>query len=123
MRRITSHGADKLLWLKMRTDTPQHYEYITVEDVEGFIGRFVFVRPWTQFFDMKGRTEVPRSKADHITIQDCKCKCNDFFDVEEAREQYELTQFTFENLDIEARNGEFNTDVIDDFVIKNVKLC
>lgn len=23
-----------LLWLKMRPDTPQHYEYITVEDME-----------------------------------------------------------------------------------------
>ena len=122
MRRITSQGADKLLWLKMRPDTPQHYEYVTVEQVEGFIGRFVFVRPWTQFFDMKGHAEVPRSKADHITVRDCKCRCNDFFDVEEAREQYELSQFTFENLDIEAKNGAFNKEIVDDFVIRDVKV-
>ena len=33
----------------MRPDTPQHYEYISVEDMEGKIDSFININPWTQF--------------------------------------------------------------------------
>lgn len=122
MRRLKLSGPDKLLWLKMRPDTPQHYEYVTIEGAEGFVRRFIFVRPWTQFFDMKGQKEVPRSRAENITMRDCKCECDFFFDVEEAKEQYQLSEFTFEDLDIQANNSDFSQDVIENIVVKNVKL-
>lgn len=54
LRQICVENSCNLLWLKMRPDTPQNYEYITVEDVKGSAQNFLFVRPWTQFFDMKG---------------------------------------------------------------------
>ena len=35
LRRIHITNANRLLWLKMRPDTPQQYEYILVEDITG----------------------------------------------------------------------------------------
>lgn len=48
-------SGSNLLWLKMRPDTPQHYEYITLENIEGNITNFININPWTQFFDLKDR--------------------------------------------------------------------
>lgn len=122
MRRLKLSGPDKLLWLKMRPDTPQHYEYVTIEGARGTVRNFISIHPWTQFFDLKGKNKVPRSVAENITLKDCKCECNVFFDVEEEKEQCELSKFTFENLDIEAKNGAFNKEIVDDFVIRDVKV-
>ena len=47
---IDVNKANRVLWLKMRPDTPQHYEYVTVENIKGTTGSFLVVRPWTQFF-------------------------------------------------------------------------
>lgn len=75
VRRIKIFNAINLLWLKMRPDTPQHYEYITVEDIEGKIESFINIHPWAQFFDLKDRKDVPLSYADNITMRNCKCVC------------------------------------------------
>ena len=39
----------------MRPDTPQLYEYITVENITGPVKNFILIAPWTQFYDLKGR--------------------------------------------------------------------
>ena len=46
-------GASIILHLKMRPDTPQNYEYITVDNISGNVGKFISIRPWTQFFNCK----------------------------------------------------------------------
>lgn len=55
LRRIKVGSGSNLLWLKMRPDTPQHYEYITLENIEGNITNFININPWTQFYDLKDR--------------------------------------------------------------------
>lgn len=104
VRRIKVSEASNLLWLKMRPDTPQHYEYITVEDIEGTIENFLNINPWTQFFDLKGRTDMPVSHADHITMRNCNCKCTTCFNVASDDEQYVLEDFTFENINVDAEH-------------------
>lgn len=42
----------------MRPDTPQHYEYILVENIKGNANRMLNVSPWTQFFDLKGEKDI-----------------------------------------------------------------
>lgn len=69
MRRIRVDQAQRLLWLKMRPDTPQRYEYVTLEDITGTAHYGVFIHPWTQFFDLKDRTDIPKSSADHIVLK------------------------------------------------------
>ncbi len=120
MRRIKVLCGSNLLWLKMRPDTPQHYEYITVEDVEGNITHFLNINPWTQFFDLKGRTDIPLSKADHVVMRNCNCQCDIYFNVKKEDSQYLLSDFTLENLHIKAKENGYQPDVIRNAVIRDV---
>lgn len=120
MRRVKVLGAARLLWLKMRPDTPQHYEYITVEQIEGRVKEFLKIYPWTQFFDLKDRKDKPLSYADHITMKNCNCVCDTFFDVLPDESQYLLSDFTFENLQIAARINNYSDDKVKNMVCENV---
>lgn len=120
LRRIKVGSGSNLLWLKMRPDTPQHYEYITVEDIEGSITNFININPWTQFYDLKGRKDIPLSYADHITMRNCSCECETYFNVQPNKGQYELSDFTFENLKICAVNDGFCADAVTNMKVSNV---
>lgn len=120
VRRIKVLEGANLLWLKMRTDTPQHYEYITMEDIEGKVNNFISISPWTQFYDLKGRKDIPHSHADHIIMRNCNCECNTYFNVKSAKEHYSLSEFLFENLTIKAKKSGFSIDKVEDMRINNV---
>lgn len=120
LRRIKVSEANNLLWLKMRPDTPQRYEYITVEDIEGYGKNFILVAPWTQFYDLKGRETTPMSYSDHITMRNIKFNCNVFFNVNQQESQYHLSNFIFENLDIKAEKKDLHKEYVENFTIKNI---
>lgn len=122
LRRIKVNDASNLLWLKMRPDTPQRYEYVTVEDIEGNGKNFLLIAPWSQFYDLKGREDTPMSFSDHITMKNIKFDCDSFFNVKNREDQYHLSNFTFENLDIKADKGELHPEYVENFTIKNVKV-
>lgn len=123
LRRIKVDHATRLLWLKMRPDTPQRYEYVTVEDITGNVGQFIFIQPWTQFYDLKDRKDPPMSYSDHITMRNCQMEVDVFFNVKSQDDQYKLTDFHFENLDIKAKkNADFNQSYVDGFTVKNVNV-
>lgn len=111
-----------LLWLKMRPDTPQHYEYITVENMEGRVRNFININPWTQFFDVKNRQDKPLSVADHVVMRNCNCDCDTFFNVTPDEEQYQLRDFCFENLRIRAERDGFAADSIKNMAVKDVEI-
>ncbi|MBQ3464193.1 MAG: exopolygalacturonase [Clostridia bacterium] len=117
-----SENGYNLLWLKMRPDTPQHYEYITVEDITGNRQHFLNITPWTQYFDLGDRPDRPLSYADHITMRNCRCDCDIYFDVKPDREQYLLSDFTLENLDITAKKNGYTDGSIDNIKINNVSI-
>jgi len=122
LRRCKINKAQRLLWLKMRPDTPQQYEYILVEDITGEAVNFLYIRPWTQFFDLKGQTEIPLSYSKHVTMRNIKLECETFFNVGKS-DQYVLSDFIFENLSIKASiNKEINVDQISGLILKNVKV-
>lgn len=122
LRRCTIDKAQRLLWLKMRPDTPQNYEYVLVEDITGNATNFLYIRPWTQFFDLKGQTEMPLSYSSYVTMRNIKMECETFFNVQKS-DQYRLSNFVFEGLNITAtKNAEIYPEYIDNFKLKNVKV-
>lgn len=119
-RRCTVNGARRLLWLKMRPDTPQKYENIVVSDIKGNAGVMLYIRPWTQFFDLKGGNEYIRSEAHGITMRNIDLTCGTVFDVKRADDQFSLDDFTFENINVQsAITGEIK-DAVDGCVFNNV---
>lgn len=122
LRRIHALDGMNLLWLKMRPDTPQLYEYITVENITGRIASFINIKPWTQFFDLKGRTDIPLSVARNIVMRNCECECKTYFDVIPQKDQYQLSDFTFENLEITAERDGFSEDMVEGMTVRNVRV-
>jgi len=121
MRNCHITNAVRVLWLKMRPDTPQKYEFVSVENIDGYAQSLIYVKPWKQFFDLKGRKDVPLSYSDNISLKNIKLKCDVFFDVSPG-EYDKLSKFKFENLDITAKNAAYNKSVVDDITFENVKV-
>ncbi len=121
LRNCTTNSANRVLWLKMRPDTPQQYEYITIENIKGNTKRFLVVRPWKQFFNPQSRPDMPESFCKHITFKNIDMKCRDFYDVAKS-DKYELCDFTFENVNVTDEGGKFDPSIIDDCKVKNVTI-
>ena len=111
MRRITVSCGYNLLWLKMRPDTPQHYEYISVEDITGKVQNCLNINPWTQFFDLKGRSDMPVSVADHVSMRGCRLRCDTYLNVTANDHQYTLRQFSFSDMRIQKLADTPEADV------------
>ncbi|WP_207535606.1 rhamnogalacturonidase [Desertivirga arenae] len=129
LRRIKISHAERLLWLKMRPDTPQNYEYVLVEDIEGHdIGNFLYIRPWTQFFDLKGEQVSGTSNSRNITMRNIKLDCENFFNVGIPKEVqpakgfgYKLSDFKFENIEVTAKKfTDIDISLVENFKLKNV---
>lgn len=121
LRNCRADDANRVLWLKMRPDTPQHYEYVTIENVVGNCGSFLVIRPWTQFFKPEKRDDMPKSLCNNIVMKNIKMDCRNFFDVG-ASEKYDFRDFTFENILVNDKKNAFNKDLIPNTVVKNVKI-
>jgi hypothetical protein len=121
LRNIHMKDANRVIWLKMRPDTPQHYEYVTVENITGNCKSFLVVRPWTQFFKPEKRDDMPLSKCNNITIRNIKADCENFFDVG-LSDKYQLSDFTFENIDVTDKQHAFDEKLIMNTKVKNVKI-
>lgn len=119
LRRCKVHEANRVIWLKMRPDTPQHYEYVTVEDMTGDCTSFLVVRPWTQFFKPEERKDMPLSQCNNITIRNIQMDCKNFFDVGKS-EKYRLLDFTFENVNVKDQKIAFDASLIENCKVKNV---
>ena len=121
LRQCQADDANRVLWLKMRPDTPQHYEYITVSDITGRTGSFLVVRPWTQFFQPENRPDMPLSQCNNIVMKNIRMTCRNFFDVGTS-EKYKLEAFTFEDIDVQDERQAFNPSLIPQTTAKNVKI-
>lgn len=119
-RRSTVNKTYRIFWVKMRPDTPQLYEYIHIEDIKGNASQMMNIRPWTQFADSKAA--VIKSYAKNITLKNIKLKCNTGFDIQKS-DQYEVSDFTFENIELETSNGAIEkANFITNVVLKNVNI-
>ena len=95
LRNCYTERADRVLWFKMRPDTPQHYEYVTVENITGHCKRFLFIHPWTQFFKPEKREDMPLSRCNNITMRNIQVDAETQYDVKTS-DKYELTDFSID---------------------------
>lgn len=106
LRNSKASQTDKLLWLKMRPDTPQRYAHILIDGVTGDVRNLVYVKPWTQFFDLKDRTDIPLSVAEDIRIENCSLKMRRLRNIVEAPDQYSISGLRFKD---NKRKWSYNT--------------
>ena len=111
---ISINNVNRVLWLKMRPDTPQHYEKIRVENVKGKCGSFLVVRPWTQFYQPGDRPDMPLSRANDINFRNIDVDTENFFDVGTS-DKYQLQGFTFEDCKVCGKKVSFEPAMIENY--------
>lgn len=74
MRNCKVDNERSILLLKMRPDTYQIYENITVDNITGRCGAIITMSPWTQFFDLGDSGEKPFGTIRNITISNINVK-------------------------------------------------
>jgi len=92
LRHCKVNDANRVLWLKMRADTPQHYEYVTVEDITGTCGSLLFIRPWSQFYQPKQRDDMPLSRCNDIQMRNVQVESRTRWNVR-LSDKYVLEDF------------------------------
>ncbi|MBQ5879564.1 MAG: exopolygalacturonase, partial [Alistipes sp.] len=95
-----------------------------VTDITGDAKRLLHIAPWRQFFDLQGRTDIPISTANDITMRNLDLDCEVFF-AAQSSEHYILKDFHFEKLNIRAtKNADYDKELIEGSTWKrvNVKL-
>ena len=64
----------------------------------------ILIKPWTQFFNLKGEKDMITSQANNITMRNIKLSCEMGFNIETS-DQYELSNFSFENIKLKTSNA------------------
>ena len=112
VRNCRVEEGQTLLQLKMRPDTPQRYEYITVDGVEGSCRCVLGVAPWRQFFDLKDRKDIPHSYGENIIFRNLDLECKSFANISPKDDEYTLDDIRFENVRVETPVPEWNSSSI-----------
>lgn len=117
IRNCRVEEGQSLLQLKMRPDTPQRYENITIDGVKGSCRCVLSVAPWRQFFDLKGREDIPRSYGENITFRNLDLDCRSFANVTPKDDEYTLSDIHFENVNVDTPVPEWNKSSIKNLTI------
>lgn len=117
--RIT--GGATALTLKLRPDTPQHYEKILIENIRlSGNGRLLNVAPWKQFYDLKGHAP-PTRRVNGITLRDISGKFGSLGTLG-GNPGDRLEDITLENIDLKLAFAGFSPSKVENFVMRNVKV-
>jgi polygalacturonase len=121
MRNITVSGRNKILMLKLRPDTPQHYEKILIDGVKlSGEGRMLRVAPWRQFFDLKGHPP-PSRRVNDITIRNVSGEFQHFGEVA-GNPGDTIRNFVFENIDVKLTDPVLQGNSVELVTFKNVTI-
>jgi len=121
VRHCTLSGGATLLTLKLRPDTPQHYEDITMDGITlAGTGRLLNIAPWTQFFDLKGHPPPART-VNRITLRNVRGKYGSFGTLR-GNPGDVLRDFKFENFDVTLTEDRFALGVVEAMAWTNVSV-
>lgn len=109
-----------LLRLKMRPDTYQTYENITVKNVRGFCGSVFDMKPWTQFFDLEGFDEKPYGIVRNILIENVDVDCNNLATIA-GNPLDKVSNVILRNINVKASRPDFEC-AYPQVVLENVKM-
>ncbi|MDD3079551.1 MAG: glycosyl hydrolase family 28 protein [Paludibacter sp.] len=119
LRNCTVNSHTPLLRIKMRPDTYQLFENITVENVKGQCGTIIEMRPWKQFFNLEGTDEKPFGIVRNITVSNVDVTCNSFGEIQ-GNAMDQVSGILFKNMLAEAKDPVLKTPYQKEIKIENV---
>ena len=125
MRNCVVNNNCPILKFKMRPDTYQIFENITVEGITGKCGVVINMNPWKQFFNLYGSTEKPFGTIRNITISNINVKCKKLGDID-GNANDTVTNFVLKNITANAEtpglNNKYSDVKIENVVINGTPL-
>ncbi|MGM9478765.1 glycoside hydrolase family 28 protein [Pedobacter sp. GSP4] len=118
MRNCKVDNNCPILKMKMRGDTFQLYENITVENITGKCGAIIDLNPWKQFFDLAGSTQKPFGTIRNIKIQNVKVEAAKFGEMD-GNPDDKVSGFLFKNVEVSTKTP-FLKNRYQDVKIENV---
>lgn len=114
-------GGMSVLNLKLRTDTPQTYQNITVRDLalDSSGGALVSVSPWTQYADL-GDSPPPQSVVRNITVSGLTGRYGAFGTIAPNPGQTTLDGFLFKDINLKLSKDRIKTDGVQNLRFENV---
>ncbi len=110
-----------VLRLKLRPDTPQHYEDIHVRNIAlNANGIFISVAPWTQYFDLKG-AQAPGQLVENVSISDVSGATNGFGLIA-GPPQSVVRDLTLTNIDLKLQDPAVKISNVTGLVLQNVHI-
>jgi len=108
-----------VLRLKLRPDTPQQYENISLNDItiEGNVV-ILSIAPWTQYFDLKGQAP-PKSQVRNISITNVKGSGGSIGKVG-GNPDTDFGDITLKNFNVTLKNTEFDVNRFKQVTFENI---
>lgn len=120
IKRCITRGPT-VLRLKLRPDTPQQYENITIEDItmEGNAAIFK-VSPWTQYFDLKGQAP-PEALVQNIKITNVHGTGGSWGEIT-GHGETTIKNIQVKKVDLQLKSSDFKLGNVQGLQFKKVKV-
>ena len=117
--RIT--GNVRVATLKLRPDTPQHYEDIMFRSItsETTAGAIISVQPWSQYVSFQGEAP-PKSVVRNLSLIDVKGHFSAFGTIRPNPGQTEITDVIFKDFDVVLQQDKLAASGVTDLRYENV---
>ena len=114
-------GPVRIATLKLRPDTPQHYEDITFRNItsEGSAGAIVSVQPWSQYANLQGEAP-PHSVVRGLKMIGVKGKFSAFGMIRPNPGQTEISDVLMKDFDVELGQEKLTCSGVTDLKFENV---
>ena len=106
LRNSTVNSNYVLLKFKMRPDTFQSFEDVTISGITGQCGTIINMTPWRQFFDLEGSIDKPFGKLNNVLLSNITMNCNSFGEMQGNPTDI-VTNITFKDLNLTAKTPTF----------------
>jgi len=113
--------------LKLRPDTPQHYEDISFRNItlDSSGGAIVSVRPWSQYANLQGEAP-PKSVVRNLSLAGLKGRFGSFGTIQPNPGQTTISNITFKDFDVTLQKDKLDVSGVSelrfDHVIVNGKV-
>lgn len=119
----TVTNANALAVIKLRPDTPQHYEDIHFRNITLAATRgdnaIIAMRPWSQYFDLKGEAP-PKSVVRNISFEGIKGRMGTFGAMKPNPGQTSISDIRFRDIDVQLAKGEPEVSGVEKLRYENV---
>ena len=120
IKRCITRGPT-VIRLKLRPDTPQQYENISMEDITMENGGVVFkISPWTQYFDLKGQ-EPPTALVRNIKLSNIRGTATSLGEIT-GHAKATIKDILVKNVDIQLKSTDFKLGDVQNLRFKRVKV-